>query len=256
MARRGALFHAGAFVVAPAPGALRPGRPLPAQEAVPEEQMKEELLESMQKGAFSMRILYEQFANIQKMGPVGQIMGMIPGLSNAGVKARALPPPAPPPCSPPPLRPCSRICSLAPLPAPSCSTPAAAGSAGHWARRRVAAARPAGQGERERRAHQALHVHDGQHDHQGAGQPQPQDLGRDVAHHAHRARLRAPPDRGAGADRCGPALAQPYGAFPAVCLTALHILLGRPRASASRREPLRRALRLQVAWQAELTGLG
>ena len=47
--------------------------------------MKEELLESMQKGAFSMRILYEQFANIQKMGPVGQIMGMIPGLSNMKV---------------------------------------------------------------------------------------------------------------------------------------------------------------------------
>ncbi len=66
--------------------------------------MKEELLESMQKGAFSMRILYEQFANIQKMGPVGQIMGMIPGLSNAGVKARASLPPPPSPlpgCSPP-----------------------------------------------------------------------------------------------------------------------------------------------------------
>jgi len=70
--------------------------------------MKEELLESMQKGAFSMRILYEQFANIQKMGPVGQIMGMIPGLSNAGVKARASLPPPPSPlpgCSPPLLRP-------------------------------------------------------------------------------------------------------------------------------------------------------
>jgi len=74
--------------------AARP--PARAQEAVPEEQMKEELLESMQKGAFSMRILYEQFANIQKMGPVGQIMGMIPGLSNAGVKARAPSPPPPP----------------------------------------------------------------------------------------------------------------------------------------------------------------
>lgn len=61
------------------------------QEVVPHEDAKEELMESMQKGAFSMRILYEQFANIQKMGPVGQIMGMIPGLSNAGIKARTCP---------------------------------------------------------------------------------------------------------------------------------------------------------------------
>jgi hypothetical protein len=98
--------------------AARP--PARAQEAVPEEQMKEELLESMQKGAFSMRILYEQFANIQKMGPVGQIMGMIPGLSNAGVKARAPSPPPPPRAAVRrPRR--GRVFSLA----PSCSTPAA-----------------------------------------------------------------------------------------------------------------------------------
>ena len=59
------------------------------QEVVPEESKNEELMEIMQKGSFSLRILYEQFANIQKMGPVGQIMGMIPGLSNVGVKVRA-----------------------------------------------------------------------------------------------------------------------------------------------------------------------
>lgn len=58
------------------------------QEVVPEESKNEEMMEIMQKGAFSLRILYEQFANIQKMGPVGQIMGMIPGLSNTGIKAR------------------------------------------------------------------------------------------------------------------------------------------------------------------------
>ena len=63
-------------------------RSLPAQEVVPDESKNEELMEIMQKGAFSLRILYEQFANIQKMGPVGQIMGMIPGLSNTGVKVR------------------------------------------------------------------------------------------------------------------------------------------------------------------------
>ena len=55
------------------------------QDAVPEDQMKEELMESMTKGKFCLRILYEQLANIQKMGPMGQVMGMIPGLSNSGL---------------------------------------------------------------------------------------------------------------------------------------------------------------------------
>lgn len=32
-----------------------------------------------------MRILYEQLANIRKMGPVSQIMGMIPGFGNSGL---------------------------------------------------------------------------------------------------------------------------------------------------------------------------
>lgn len=40
-------------------------------------------MESISKGNFSMRILYEQLANIQKMGPVGQVMSMIPGMSNS-----------------------------------------------------------------------------------------------------------------------------------------------------------------------------
>lgn len=56
-----------------------------AQEAVPEDSMKDELMDSLSKGNFTMRILYEQLANIQKMGPVGQVMGMIPGLSNSGL---------------------------------------------------------------------------------------------------------------------------------------------------------------------------
>ena len=62
------------------------------QEAVPEDAMKDELMDSLSKGNFTMRILYEQLANIQKMGPVGQVMGMIPGLSNSGLftKVRVL----------------------------------------------------------------------------------------------------------------------------------------------------------------------
>lgn len=42
-------------------------------------------MDSLNKGNFTMRILYEQLANVQKMGSVGQIMSMIPGLSNSGL---------------------------------------------------------------------------------------------------------------------------------------------------------------------------
>mmetsp|Transcript_75691 Transcript_75691/g.169744 ORF Transcript_75691/g.169744 Transcript_75691/m.169744 type:complete len:519 (-) Transcript_75691:15-1571(-) len=40
-----------------------------------------ELLNKISKGKFSLRDLYEQFQNLQKMGPMGQIMQMIPGMS-------------------------------------------------------------------------------------------------------------------------------------------------------------------------------
>ena len=42
-------------------------------------------MDTLSKGNFTMRILYEQLANVQKMGSVGQIMSMIPGLSNSGI---------------------------------------------------------------------------------------------------------------------------------------------------------------------------
>lgn len=60
------------------------------QDAVPEDMQKEELMESITKGNFSLRILYEQLANIQKMGPVGQVMSMIPGLSNSNLFSQVL----------------------------------------------------------------------------------------------------------------------------------------------------------------------
>lgn len=47
-------------------------------------------MDKLSKGEFTMRILYEQLANIQKMGPVGQVMGMIPGLSNSGLFSKVL----------------------------------------------------------------------------------------------------------------------------------------------------------------------
>ncbi|CAF0806738.1 unnamed protein product [Didymodactylos carnosus] len=39
----------------------------------------EELIEKLKHGQFTLRDMYEQFQNIMKMGPFGQIMGMIPG---------------------------------------------------------------------------------------------------------------------------------------------------------------------------------
>ena len=41
----------------------------------------EELMNKIKHGEFTLRDMYEQFQNIMKMGPFGQIMGMIPGFS-------------------------------------------------------------------------------------------------------------------------------------------------------------------------------
>mmetsp|Transcript_170510 Transcript_170510/g.546896 ORF Transcript_170510/g.546896 Transcript_170510/m.546896 type:complete len:541 (-) Transcript_170510:110-1732(-) len=49
-------------------------------EAMPLDKQPE-LLNKIAKGKFSLRDLYEQFQNLQKMGPMGQIMQMIPGMS-------------------------------------------------------------------------------------------------------------------------------------------------------------------------------
>ena len=40
----------------------------------------EELLKKLKDGQFTLRDMYEQFQNIMKMGPINQIMGMIPGM--------------------------------------------------------------------------------------------------------------------------------------------------------------------------------
>ncbi|CAE7866080.1 unnamed protein product, partial [Symbiodinium microadriaticum] len=50
-------------------------------EAMPLDKQPE-LLNKISKGRFSLRDLYEQFQNLQKMGPMSQIMQMIPGMSN------------------------------------------------------------------------------------------------------------------------------------------------------------------------------
>jgi hypothetical protein len=40
----------------------------------------EELFKKMAHGHFTLRDMYEQFVNIQKLGPFGQLMDMIPGM--------------------------------------------------------------------------------------------------------------------------------------------------------------------------------
>lgn len=49
-------------------------------EAMPLDKQPE-LLKKISKGKFSLRDLYEQFQNLQKMGPMSQVMQMIPGMS-------------------------------------------------------------------------------------------------------------------------------------------------------------------------------
>merc|ERR550514_2356709 len=51
-------------------------------EAMPLDKQPE-LLNRISKGQFSIRDLYEQFQNIQKMGPMSQVLSMIPGLANS-----------------------------------------------------------------------------------------------------------------------------------------------------------------------------
>ncbi|KAL4440590.1 hypothetical protein ABPG75_003591 [Micractinium tetrahymenae] len=53
------------------------------KDVIPEEEQQQELIDKISKGEFTLRIMYEQFANIMKMGPMGQVMSMIPGFSNA-----------------------------------------------------------------------------------------------------------------------------------------------------------------------------
>lgn len=50
------------------------------QKAVPMDQQPE-LLQKLSEGHFTLRIMYEQFQNIMKMGPIGQVLSMLPGFS-------------------------------------------------------------------------------------------------------------------------------------------------------------------------------
>nr|POF25140.1 signal recognition particle 54 kda protein 2 [Quercus suber] len=50
------------------------------QEVVPMDQQPE-LLQKLSEGNFTLRIMYEQFQNIMKMGPISQVFSMLPGFS-------------------------------------------------------------------------------------------------------------------------------------------------------------------------------
>ncbi|KAH9611916.1 hypothetical protein KSS87_003061 [Heliosperma pusillum] len=51
------------------------------QEVVPMDQQPE-LLQKLSEGNFTLRIMYEQFQNILKMGPIGQVFSMLPGCNS------------------------------------------------------------------------------------------------------------------------------------------------------------------------------
>lgn len=48
-------------------------------EAVPMDQQPE-LLQKLQEGNFTLRIMYEQFQNILNMGPLGQVIVLFPAV--------------------------------------------------------------------------------------------------------------------------------------------------------------------------------
>lgn len=58
-------------------------------EAMPLDKQPE-LLNRLSKGQFTIRDLYEQFQNIQKMGPMSQVLSMIPGLANSGLLQKGM----------------------------------------------------------------------------------------------------------------------------------------------------------------------
>jgi len=43
---------------------------------------EDKMMDDIKKGRFTLRNMYEQFQNIMKLGPISQVMGMIPGLSS------------------------------------------------------------------------------------------------------------------------------------------------------------------------------
>jgi signal recognition particle subunit SRP54 len=52
------------------------------RDVIPPEEQQQELMDKLTKGQFSLRIMYDQFASMMRMGPMSSIMGMLPGMAN------------------------------------------------------------------------------------------------------------------------------------------------------------------------------
>ena len=52
------------------------------REVGPPEEQQMEMMEKMMKGQFSLRIMYNQFASMMKMGGMSSMMSMLPGMAN------------------------------------------------------------------------------------------------------------------------------------------------------------------------------
>lgn len=52
------------------------------KDVIPPEEQQMEMMDKMMKGQFSLRIMYDQFASMMRMGPMSSVMGMLPGMAN------------------------------------------------------------------------------------------------------------------------------------------------------------------------------
>ena len=54
-------------------------------EVAPEGKDQEAMMEAISKGHFTLRTMYDQLSNLQKLGPMTQLLGMLPGMAQSGM---------------------------------------------------------------------------------------------------------------------------------------------------------------------------
>ena len=52
------------------------------KDVIPPQEQQMEMMDKVMKGQFSLRIMYDQFASMMRMGPMSSVMGMLPGMGN------------------------------------------------------------------------------------------------------------------------------------------------------------------------------
>ena len=52
------------------------------KDVIPPQEQQMEMMEKVMKGQFNLRIMYDQFASMMRMGPMSSVMGMLPGMGN------------------------------------------------------------------------------------------------------------------------------------------------------------------------------